>query len=240
MRRILLSSLCSVGLLTFSGCQVRPGITQEELVRRTQELSSSVAAGDQAPWKKYFADDCIYSDEKGRNMNKEALVADITPLPKGHSGRITVGKVQSHIESDVAIMSYDLDEKEIVFGQEETARYHETDTWMRRNGEWQIVASQVLRYYQDPAPGEADPRMLADYVGIYQVAPGETLTISQDGKQLYRQRGDGPKVALIPEAVGIFFRKDVEGRILFRGCGVEEGSSRFATLNCHLGGHETE
>jgi hypothetical protein len=33
---------------------------------------------------------------------------------------------------------------------------------------------------------------------------------------LFRQRGDGPKVELIPEVTGIFCREGVEGRILFR------------------------
>jgi hypothetical protein len=30
----------------------------------------------------------MYFDEKGRSMNKEELVADITPLPEGYSGTI--------------------------------------------------------------------------------------------------------------------------------------------------------
>jgi Domain of unknown function (DUF4440)/Domain of unknown function (DUF3471) len=217
MRTIIAMLLMCIGLFLSAGCgRSHRTISQQELVRRTQELVDSVAGGDQGPWKKYFADDCMYFDEKGRNMNKEALVADITPLPEGYSGTIKVGRAQSHIERNVAILSYDLDETEIVFGQTEKARYHETDTWMRRNGEWKIVAGQVLRYYEDPAPGEVDPSTFRDYVGTYEVAPGKTLTISLDGKQLYRQRGDGPKDELIPEAVGIFFRKGVEGRILFR------------------------
>jgi hypothetical protein len=203
-------------LLTLTSCKRKSDITQDELVRRTQELVDSVAAGDQTPWKKYFADDCMFFDEKGRNMNKAALVADVAPLPAGYSGSIKIGKVQSHIERHIAILSYDEDEKETVFGQEMTARYHETDTWMRRNGQWQIVASQVLRYYEDPAPGKADTVKFTEYAGSYELAPGNTLTISTDGKLLYRQRGDRPKDLLVPEATDIFFRKGVEGRILFR------------------------
>jgi hypothetical protein len=203
-------------LLTLLSCQPRRDITQDELVRRTQELFDAVAAGDQTPWKKYFADDCMYFDEKGRNMNKAALVADITPLPAGYSGSIKIGKVQSHIDRHVAILSYDMDETETVYGQNMTARYHATDTWMHRNGQWQIVAGQVLRYYEDPAPGKADSAKFAEYVGTYELAPANTLTISTDGKLLYRQRGDRPKDLLIPEAADIFFRKGVEGRILFR------------------------
>ncbi len=203
-------------LPSFSGCAPRgSAISQEELVRRTQELVDSVAGGDQGPWKKYFADDCMYFDEKGRNMDKKALIADLTGLPQGSSGTIKVQNAESHIEGNVAILSYDLDETEIIFGQVEKARYHETDTWLRRKGEWKIGAGQVLRYYADPAAGEADPKTYADYVGMYELGPGKTLTISREGKQLYRQSGGGTKVELIPEATGIFFRKGVEGRILF-------------------------
>ena len=189
-------------------------ITQDELVRRTQELMDSVAGGDKGPWQKYFADDCMFFDEKGRNMNKEALVADITGLPQGFSGTIKIENAKSHIDGKIAILSYDMDETEMVFGQTEKARYHETDTWMLRNGEWQIVAGQVLRYYEDPAPGEANVRELADYVGTYELAPGKTLTVTREGTQLYRQRGDS-KNELIPEGGPIFFRKGIEGRILF-------------------------
>jgi len=211
-------SLIMSMLFSTSACKSegRSSITQEELVRRTQELYTTLAAGDQGPWKRYFADDCMFFDEKGRNMNKEALVADITALPQGYSGTITVGKAQSHIEGNVAILSYELDETEIIFGQVEKARYHETDTWMRRNGEWKIVAGQVLRYYEDPAPGDVDPRTYADYVGTYELAPGKTLKVSREENKLFRQRGNGPKDELIPEADGIFFRKGVEGRIFFR------------------------
>jgi len=223
MSRIYFSMLLiCLMLLGLSGCsrhtrhgQKGAAITREELVRRTQELFDSVAGGDQAPWKKYFADDALYFDEKGRSMNKEALVADIAPLPAGYSGTITIAKAQAHIEGNVAILSYDMDEKESVFGQNMTARYHATDTWMNRNGQWQIVAGQVLRYYEDPASGEADPRTFRDYVGKYELAPEKTQTVSQDAGHLYLQRGDRPKAELIPEAAGIFFRKGVEGRILF-------------------------
>lgn len=145
-------------------------ISQDELVRRTQELFDAVVPGNAEPWKKYFADDCIFSDEKGRTLDKAALVADIAPLPRGYSGTIKIAKLQSIIHGDTAILSYDLDETETVFGQNLTARYHGTDTWLRRNGTWQIVASQAMRYYEDPAVGKADPKKFADFVGTYELA----------------------------------------------------------------------
>jgi len=193
-----------------------PTITQDELMRRTQELFDSVAIGNQEPWKKYFAEDATYFDEKGRSMDKKALVADVTPLPTGYSGTIKLVKAQSRIIGDTAILSYDLDETETIYGQNMTARYHGTDTWMYRNGQWQIVAGQALRYYEDPAAGRIDASKLADYLGTYQLTPGITRTISREGNQLYSQRSGRKPERIVPEAADIFFRPGVEGRFVFQ------------------------
>jgi hypothetical protein len=190
-------------------------ITQEELVRRTQELFDAVVPGNKEPWQKYFADDCIFADEKGRNLNKAQLITDITPLPKGYSGTIKVAKPQTLIHGDTAILSYDLDETETIFGQKLTARYHVTDTWLRRNGSWQIVSSQAMRYYEDPAVARIDPKKFADFNGTYELAPGQTRRVFSEGESLYVER-NGKREQLLPEGSEIFFRKGVEGRILFR------------------------
>lgn len=204
----------------------KDAITQNELVRRSQELFDAVAPGDPAPFKKYFAEDAMFFDEKGRNMDKAALVKDIHPLPKGYSGTIKLVRPKSHIVGDVAILSYDLDETEVVFGQKLTARYHETDTWMRRAGKWQIVAGQVLRYYEDPAPGKADTSKFPGYVGTYELSAERSITVTADNGHLYSQRSGRAREELIPEASDIFFIKGVEGRRLF---GYGEGG-RVETL----------
>jgi Domain of unknown function (DUF4440) len=188
---------------------------EDELMRHAQELFDAVTAGNQEPWKKYFADDCLFFDEKGRNFTKAELLADIRPLPNGYSGKITVGKPKSLIHVDTAMLSYDVDETETVFGQNLKARYHVTDTWLRRNNVWQIAASQVFRYYEDPAKGKIDISRLRDFVGTYELAPGQTRTVSIERDHLIVER-NGKREALLPEASEVFFRKGVEGRILFR------------------------
>jgi hypothetical protein len=155
-------------------------------------------------------------DEKGRSMDKRALLADQSPMPAGYSGAIKLVSPQSRILENVAILSYDLDETETIFGQKLRARYHTADTWLRRGGAWQIVAEQVLRYYEDPAPGKPDVGKYAEYSGGYELAPGKTLTVTSDGVALYSQSTGKAREALVPEAADIFFRKGVEGRRLFR------------------------
>jgi hypothetical protein len=209
-----------LALVTFSfavtlACAAEVPITQDQLVHRTQELYYAVVSGNQAPWKKYFAEDCVFADEKGRIFDKPKLIADITPLPAGYSGTIKIENVQSRIIGNTAILSYDADETETIFGQNLKARYHITDTWLERNSNWQIIASQAHRYYEDPAVGKADPKKFADYIGTYELAPGQTRSVIAEGDKLFVER-NGKKEQLFPETSEIFFRKDVEGRILFR------------------------
>ncbi|MGC2195697.1 MAG: DUF4440 domain-containing protein [Terriglobales bacterium] len=201
-----------------SSCMSRKqaAITQGELVRNTQEMFDGVAAGDQAPWQKYFADDSMYFDEKGRAMDKAALVRDVTPLPVGYSGSIKLVNPKSNIQGDTAILSYDLNESETIFSQDLTARYHGTDTWMYRHGRWQIVAGQMFRYYEDPAASRPDTRKYGEYVGTYELAPEEMQRVYVRDGGLYAQRGSSPEVELVPESSDIFFRRGVEGRRLFR------------------------
>src|SRR5438067_3956375 len=196
-------------------------ITRDELIRRTQELYNAIVPGNQAPWKKYFADDCIFSDEKGRTLDKAKLIADITPMPAGYSGAIKIDNVQSRIIGDTGVLSYDANETETIFGQNLTARYHVTDTWLQRAGEWKIIASQAHRYYEDPVIGKIDPKKFGDFIGIYELAPGQTRSVTAEGENLFVERKGkkeqlNKKEQLFPETSDLFFRKGVEGRILFR------------------------
>jgi Domain of unknown function (DUF4440)/Domain of unknown function (DUF3471) len=213
MKRILIIGLACAYFAQVNAAE--PSKLEDELMRHAQELFDAAAVGNQEPWKKYFADDCLFFDEKGRNFTKAQLVADIQPLPNGYSGKITVGKPKSLIHGDTAILSYDLDETETVFGQNLKARYHITDTWLRRHNNWQIAASQAFRYYEDPALGKIDKAKLQNFVGTYELAPGQTRTVSIEADHLIVER-NGKREALLPEASEVFFRKGVEGRILFR------------------------
>lgn len=191
-------------------------ITQAELVRRSQELLDGVTAGNRAAFERYFASDSLIHDEKGRTMDKTALLADITAPPPDWSGAIAIKHPQSRIVGSAAILSYDVEETETISGQTVHARYHTTDTWLRRNGAWQIAAEQVLRYYEDPAQGQPDTARYADYQGVYELAPGKTMEVSSAGEALFSQRSGRSQEQLFPETGDLFFRRGIEGRRLFR------------------------
>jgi hypothetical protein len=211
-------TMIALSVVASAGCSGNRGepITQKELARRTQELLDGIVAGDRRPFERYFAQDSFIHDEKGRSMDKRALVADITPLPPDISAGIKLGRAESIIVGDTAIFSYDMDETETIAGQTMYAQYHTTDTWLRRDGEWRIEAEQALRYYADPAAGQPDATKYADYVGSYQLGLDKTLNVTVDGAALYSEKSGKTKVPLISETGDMYFRKDVEGRVLFR------------------------
>jgi Domain of unknown function (DUF4440)/Domain of unknown function (DUF3471) len=194
----------------------RPPITLSELQQRTQQMWDAVAPGDKRPWENTIADDAMIFDETGHDMGKTALLATIEKLPPGYSGSIQIVDVKARFARNVAVLSYNANETETVYGTLLHARYHMTDTWFYRNRQWQIVASQVLRYYEDPAALQLKAKQLDEYVGRYQLAPGIVVAITRQDDQLYAQRGEGKPYPLRAECVDLFFRSDAEGRRLFR------------------------
>jgi len=138
---VLLSSSFGVG------AQSRPepvSRDEKELVRIAQELFDAIAIGNKPVWEKYVAPDVIYTDENWRILTKKDLVDSLAPLPKGYSGSIRMANVQSRINGDAAVLSYRALEEETVFGQKLTPIYLVTDTYFKRNGQWQMVASHHI------------------------------------------------------------------------------------------------
>jgi hypothetical protein len=191
----------------------------DELVQITQRLMDSLAGGEKELWKQYLADDCIFTDEKGSTFNKTEYLQQLEPLPPGYSGTIKVENPRFRDAGSTQILVYDMAEQEIIFGQVLKVRYRETDTWVNRGGKWQILASQVLRLYQDPARGTVKPETLPDYAGEYELTPGVRLTVTAENGQLFKQRSGRPRVELIPETPDVFFVSGAEDRTIFDRAG---------------------
>ena len=149
------------------------------------------------------------------DMDKSALLESIRPLPSGYSGSIRIEKPKVRFAPGVAVLAFDAIETESVFGRVLHARYRMTHTWLFRYGRWQIVAGETHRYYEDPAAGNVATDKLTDYVGIYQLASGVTLTVTRSEDQLYAQRGSQKPYRLVPESPDVFFRQGAEGRKFF-------------------------
>jgi hypothetical protein len=181
--------------------------TEKELVRIGQELYDAIAVGNKAPWEKYVADDVIYTDENWHILTKKDLLDGLSPLPKGYSGSIRMTNLQSRINGDAAVLSYRALEEEYVFGQKLTPIYLVTDTYFKHDGRWQLTASHVIVMPSERKSVVVNPKFYQSLVGIYELSPGVTYTITLEGKKVIGQRSGRAKEELVAADDNTFFRK---------------------------------
>jgi hypothetical protein len=181
--------------------------TEKELTSMTQQLLDAVAIGNKAVWEKYVADDAIYTDENWRILTKRQLIDSMAPLPKGYSGSIRVANVQSRIGDNAAVLSYRALEEETVFGQKLTPTYLITETWFKRDGRWQLVASHVAVLPSERKPIAVTPKSYRSIAGEYELTAGIRYVITLEGDKLIGQRTGRSKEELLPADENTYFAK---------------------------------
>ena len=180
----------------------------------------AVVPGDQTLWKLYsLAEDALFFDEKGRAMDKQALLEDLKPMPKGYSGTIkvtdSIGPVRAKC-SDLELRTRT--RRRQSSGSSFNARYGTTDTWLYRNGQWQIAASQVLRYYEDPAIGTVADKMHEGRGGHLRISSAADVIVvtRRWGRNCSHNATMGSRCGYCRSLRIWVFRVGAEGRRLFR------------------------
>lgn len=77
-----------------------------------------------------------------------------------------------------------------------------------------------------------DPALLETYVGVYQLAPTFSLTITREGGSLFGQGTGQPKIEMFAETPTEFFLKEVDAQITFE----KDPAGKVTRLILHQGG----
>jgi len=182
--------------------------TVEQLKRATQELLDAIAPGDLEVWRKYLAEGCIYTDEEGNVKTKQDLLKELKPLPKGYIGSIKMGEPKVMAQENVIVLSHRDREELELYGQKLITWFHSTDTWAKsQDGQWRLVATQVMAIPNERKPIAVGPKKLDEYIGQYQLAPDVIYTVTREGDKLFGQRTGRAKEELLPLYVDTFYRK---------------------------------
>ena len=176
----------------------------------TQELLDAIAPGDRAVWQRHLAEGSIYADEEGRVLTKDELLKELSPLPAGYVGSIKIGETKALSQDGVVVLSHRDREELELYGQKIVTYFHMTNTWARqKDGQWRLVATQVMAVPNERKPAAVDPKSLDAYVGEYQIAPQVTYTVTREGDRLFGQRTGRAREELLPLCTDIFYRKGV-------------------------------
>ncbi len=183
------------------------------LEQQTVELLRAIDAGSPEVWERYLHADAVATDESGAVYTKAELVRQIRPFPEGVSGHLAVEDFHARVAGSVAIATYVIDEHEVFYGHSLHCQYRNTDTWVKGDDGWRLLAYQELALRTDPPSIPLSESALAEYVGRYALSPTKTYEIRmKDGHLEGRETGRPPE-QLLAEVADMLF---VPGRPRYR------------------------
>jgi|SRR6516165_3671788 len=139
---VLIRAVGILGVLRLFHCrgQKDQKKTERYILESERQWAKSVATGDTHAIERILADDFVGVDPQGHLYNKQQMVVDTRKAPKYYvSNRLNDVKVRFYGDTAIAQGSETWEKR-----TGERGRFVWTDTWIRRNGSWQIVAAEDL------------------------------------------------------------------------------------------------
>ncbi len=122
-----------------------PTENAEQLITKLeQDWTTAILKGDVAFSERITADDFTFIDPMGEIETK----AQVVEMFKSGSYKFTaleLDNLKVKVVSDAAIATYGQTEKSQYQGKDNSGHYIYTDIWLKRNGKWQVVRTQVTK-----------------------------------------------------------------------------------------------
>ena len=140
--RRLPRTLAILGTLCLCDCsnQKAEKETERYILNSERQWAESVATGNTSAIERILADDFIGVDPKGRLYAKQQMIDETRNAPKYFvSNHLNAVKVRFYGNTAIAQGSETWEKH-----SGERGRFVWTDTWLRRDDRWQIVAAEDL------------------------------------------------------------------------------------------------
>ena len=145
MKNVLsVASLCLLAL-SLAAAQAPPkNSTEDQIKQKEQDWAQATVKEGAAAVDKYEADDIFDTDPGGRVTDK---TQDKTDLSSGDLKfqSVELSDLKVHVYGNVAVAAGTSMIKGTYKGQDIGGKYRFTDTWVKRGGKWQAVASQSTK-----------------------------------------------------------------------------------------------
>jgi ketosteroid isomerase-like protein len=187
---------------------------QFELREVLQQRWDALARKDAKAFSALLDDDVLVID-LGSVYDKKALIERVAALKETSS---EPRDLQVHGDNHAAVMIYRTTSHVLLAGQEFTEELRVVESYVKRNGRWLLTAraeSEIPNANRVAA--KVDPKLLDEYVGEYQIAPGNVVKITREGDHLMERGPDDPEpVADLPLSKNAFFQREQPGVLTFR------------------------
>ena len=97
-----------------------------------------------------------------------------------------------------------------------------------------IAHGETVKLQSERKEITLDPKVLARYVGAYQMAPGVNMLVTLEDNQLFSKLGNQGALPIFPESETMFFYKAVDAQIEFP----KDGQEKASQLTLHQNGRD--
>ena len=189
----------------------------EEIRRLENDWLNSYLRGDKATFDRIVAEDFTGTDESAVLRNK-AQERELVQAPPSSDIKVSLTNEDIQVRSfgDTAIVTGRIVQKAERAGQDSfgfQSRF--TDTFLRRQGRWQVVARHYSRFPHERTAIKLDPKIFDAYVGEYEIAPNIIFHVTKEDDKLMSQVTGQPKAELLPESETGFFVKGIPAQFIF-------------------------
>ena len=121
---------------------------EQQILKLFEDGDHALMAADIAELSRIFADDYVQYDESGKPFIKQDVIDNLTSGKIRYASMFSTGRHIRLLSNDIAVVHGSEKDEVEQDGQRFTVRYVYTDVVARRDGRWQIVASQLAKPLQ--------------------------------------------------------------------------------------------
>jgi uncharacterized protein (TIGR02246 family) len=118
---------------------------EQQILKLFEDGDRALIAGDVAELSRIFADDYIQYDESGKSFTKQDVIENLTTEKIRYLTMRSTGRRIRRLTDDIAIVHGSEEDEVEQNGKRFAVRYVYMDVVLKRDGEWQIVGSQLAR-----------------------------------------------------------------------------------------------
>lgn len=184
----------------------------QELRRLEDEWLNSYLRGDKQTFDRIVADDFTRTDESGKLATKAEERTLVQAPTAGVKASLTNDDMQVRVYGNAAVVT-----GRIISRVQDSLSFQSrfTDTFIKREGRWQVVARHYSRVPTERITINLDSKIYDAYIGQYAIAPNVVLDITKEAGKLMSQTTGQPKMELLPESEIEFFIKGFTAQFVF-------------------------
>ena len=172
------------------------------LHKQTQFFSDAGQRGDGLAMAKMLDPEVIFFNETGEKATRTDMAGATPPAAGTPIRAITTTDWDCKVYGNVAVTSFiDVVEQ----GKPGEMQFRSVETWRKEGAVWKMIGSETLSLQQDPDSVALDGKVLDEYAGTYEAAPGTRFTFEHKDGDLVASLNGGAVTAQKAQARDIFF-----------------------------------